>query len=149
MGRLRCDVQPLTLLYTILAEKGYPFYIPFIEKKCPFHVPTFGSLVLIFMQYLRSAHTMGLFPATRSLNSLHEETGCRDLYPGSVHMKRLVQQVAGTCPKNSNWFQFMRLVTGAKVGPYDQILKKKWSVHTMRLVAGTSHRYWFHRVCRP
>ena len=32
-------------------QKRYPFYtcILFIEKKYPFHVPTLGSLVLIFM----------------------------------------------------------------------------------------------------
>ena len=30
-----------------------------------------------------------------------------------------VQQVAGTCSKNSNWFEFMGLVAGTKVGPYD------------------------------
>ena len=34
-GRL----QPLTLLYTISAEK-VPFYIPFIEKRYPFHIST-------------------------------------------------------------------------------------------------------------
>ena len=43
-GRLRPKVQPLTLLYTILAEKVpfyiTPFYIPFIEKRFPFHIPT-------------------------------------------------------------------------------------------------------------
>ena len=47
-GRLRPEVQPLTLLYTILAEK-VPFYIPCIEKRYPFHIPTLGSLVLNFM----------------------------------------------------------------------------------------------------
>ena len=46
--RLRPEVQPLTLLYTILAKR-YPFYIPSIEKRCPFHTPTLRSLVLIFM----------------------------------------------------------------------------------------------------
>ena len=38
-GKLRPEVQPLTLLYTILAEK-VPLYMPFIEKKYPFHIPT-------------------------------------------------------------------------------------------------------------
>ena len=47
-GRLRPEAQPLTLSYTILAEK-YPFYIPFIEKRYPFHIPILGSLVLVFM----------------------------------------------------------------------------------------------------
>ena len=47
-GRLRPEVQPLTLLYTILAKR-YPFYISFIEERYPFHIPNLGSLVLIFM----------------------------------------------------------------------------------------------------
>ena len=47
-GRLRLKVQPLTLLYTILADK-VPLLLPFIEKRYPFHIPTSGSLVLIFM----------------------------------------------------------------------------------------------------
>ena len=47
-GWLRPEVQPLTFLYTILAEK-VPFYIPFIAKRYYFHIPTLGSLVLIFM----------------------------------------------------------------------------------------------------
>ena len=38
-GRLCPEVQPLTLLYAILAEK-VPVYIPFIEKRYPFHIPT-------------------------------------------------------------------------------------------------------------
>ena len=48
-GRLRPEVQPLTLLYTILAErvsfyipfwqKRYPFYIPVIKKRYPFYTP--------------------------------------------------------------------------------------------------------------
>ena len=46
-------VQPLTLLYTILAKR-YPFYIPFIEERYPFHIPNLGSLVLIF---IRDFHT--------------------------------------------------------------------------------------------
>ena len=46
-GRLRLEVQPLTLLYTTLAEK-VPL-IPFIEKRYPFHLPTLGSLVFIFV----------------------------------------------------------------------------------------------------
>ena len=46
-GRLRPEVQPLTLSYTILAEK-VPL-LPFIEKRYPFHIPILGSLVLVFM----------------------------------------------------------------------------------------------------
>ena len=38
-GRLHPEVQPLTLVYTILAEKVL-FYIPFIDKGYPFHIST-------------------------------------------------------------------------------------------------------------
>ena len=50
-GRLRPEVQPLTLSYTILAEKVtlLSVYIPFTEKRYPFHIPTLESLVLVFM----------------------------------------------------------------------------------------------------
>ena len=47
-GRLHSKVQPLTLSYTILAEK-VPLYIYFIEKRYPFHIPSLRSLALIFM----------------------------------------------------------------------------------------------------
>ena len=47
-GRLRPVVQPLTLSDILLAEK-VSFYTPFIEKRHPFHIPTLGSVVLIFM----------------------------------------------------------------------------------------------------
>ena len=40
-GRLRPAVKPLTLLYNFYLKKVYPF-----------HIPTLGSLVLIFMWYL-------------------------------------------------------------------------------------------------
>ena len=51
MGRLRPEVQPFTLLYTILAEKAPLLYTcrSFIEERYPFHIPSLGSLVLIFM----------------------------------------------------------------------------------------------------
>ena len=45
-GRLRPEVQPLTLSYTILAEK-VPLLYTFIEKRYPFHIPILGSLVLV------------------------------------------------------------------------------------------------------
>ncbi len=44
-------VQPLTLLYTILAEK-VPLLDTFYTKRYPFHIPTLGRLVLIFMKCL-------------------------------------------------------------------------------------------------
>ena len=41
--------QPVTLLYTILAEKAPLFIYFLLKKRYPFHIPTLGSLVLIFM----------------------------------------------------------------------------------------------------
>ena len=49
-GRLFPEVQPLTLLYH-LAEKVLLLYT-FYWKRYPFHIPSLGSLVLIFMWYL-------------------------------------------------------------------------------------------------
>ena len=44
-------------------------------------------------------------------------------------MMQFEEQVAGTCLENSNWFEFMGLVTGTRVGPCELILKQKWRVH--------------------
>ena len=67
----------------------------------------------------------GLVPATGPCIYSHEELTRRDcsqeLVPRTVHTKRFYEQVAGTCPKNSNWFEFVGLVTGTKVCPSDQI----------------------------
>ena len=38
-GRVRPEVQPFTLLYTIFDRKRYPFCISSIEKGYPFHIP--------------------------------------------------------------------------------------------------------------
>ena len=51
-GRLCPEVQPLTLVYTIWAEKVPLLYTFQVEKRYPFHTPTLGSLVLIFMYCL-------------------------------------------------------------------------------------------------
>ena len=37
------------------------------------------------------------------------------LVPQTVHTKHFEEQVAGTCPKNSNWFEFVGLVAGTKL----------------------------------
>ena len=72
---------------------------------------------------LRSAHKKGLVPMTSPYNLSPEEFTQRDwsqgLVPRTVLVKRFEEQVAGTCPKNSNWFEFMELVIGTKVGPCD------------------------------
>ena len=57
----------------------------------------------------------GQVPATSPLKSLHEEDWSQGLVPRTVHTKRFEEQVAGTCPKNSNWFEFVGLVAGTKV----------------------------------
>ena len=36
--------------------------------------------------------------------------------PRTVHMKRFVELISGTCSKNSNQFEFARLVAGTKFG---------------------------------
>ena len=41
----------------------------------------------------------------------------KGLVAETVHMKHFEEQVTGTCPKNSDWFEFGGLVTGTKVGP--------------------------------
>ena len=96
------------------------------------------------MAALRSAHTRGLAPVTTPCNKSVEEFTQRDwsqgLVPQTVDTKRSGDQVAGTCPKKSNWFEFVGLVAGAKVGPCDYILKQKWPVHRMGLVPATCCR---------
>ena len=51
---------------------------------------------------------------TSPRNQFPEEFTRRDwsqgLVPRTVHTKRFEEQVAGTCPKNSNWFEFVGLV---------------------------------------
>ena len=50
----------------------------------------------------------GLVPATSPIKSLHKGTGqwSQGLVPRTVHTKHFEKQVEGTCPKNSNWFEF-------------------------------------------
>ena len=38
------------------------------------------------------------------------------LVPRTVHMRRFEEEIAGTCSKNSNKFEFVRLVSGTKAG---------------------------------
>ena len=98
------------------------------------------------LQSLRSAHTTGLVSVTSPCDWPPEEFTLEDysqgLVPRTVHTKRFEEQVAGNSPKNSNWFEFVGLIAGIKVGPCDLILKQKWPVPIIglvqRLVAGTS-----------
>ena len=57
---------------------------------------------------------------TSPLKNLHEGSGRRDLsYELAAHTKRLEEQVAETCPKNSNWFEFVGIFAETNVGPGD------------------------------
>ena len=58
-------------------------------------------------------------PWSQSTEELTGRDWSRGLVPRIVHMKRFEEQVAGTCPKNSNQFEFVGLVIGTKVGPCD------------------------------
>ena len=61
----------------------------------------------------------------------------RGLVPRTIHTKRFGKQVAGACPNNSNWFEFVGLVVES---PCDQILKPQWPVHTIGLFPATCFR---------
>jgi len=62
---------------------------------------------------------VGTHVETSPCNQTPEEFTRRDwsqgLVPRTVHTKRSEEQVAGTCPKNSNWFEFVGLVAGTNL----------------------------------
>ena len=90
---------------------------------------------------LRSAHTMGLVSATSPCNKSQGLIASCELATFATKSSRRDQiLVPATSTTNSNWFEFVGLVAGTKVGPCDWILKQKWPVHTMRLVSATSRR---------
>ena len=66
----------------------------------------------------RSAHTGGwslqLVLATSPLKSLHERICRRDLSHEDF-TRSVLGTSCKTCPKNSNWFQFMEIVARTKV----------------------------------
>ena len=73
-------------------------------------------------------------PCHYPLKSLHEGTGRRDwsqgLVPRTVHSKRSEKQVVGTCPKSSNWFEFVGLVhQWPKLFPATRFWSKTASSH--------------------
>jgi len=79
--------------------------------------------------------------STSPLKSLEEGTG------HTVHTTRFEEQVAGTRPKNSTWFEFVGLVTETKVWSLRLDFEEKMVCthdgtcpHNVlqRLVAGTS-----------
>ena len=73
--------------------------------------------------------------------------GRQGLVPRTVHSKRFEEQVAGTCPNNSNQFEFVGLVAGSKFWSLRlDFVTKMTSSHdgtcppdlVQELVAGTS-----------
>ena len=73
------------------------------------------------------------------------------LVPWTVHTKHSEEQVARTCPQNSNQSEFVGLVAGTKIatrfwsknGQFTQ-----WDI-SPQLVAGSSRRDYSPRTCRP
>ena len=72
------------------------------------------------VESLRSAHTMGLVPATSPCNKLQGLVASCELTILAAKSSRRDQNlVPATSPTNSNWFDFVGLVAGTKVGLCD------------------------------
>ena len=68
----------------------------------------------------RSAHTMELVPATSPCNKSQRLVALCELTIFAPKSSRRDQNlVPATSPTNSNWFDFVGLVAGTKVGPCD------------------------------
>ena len=69
-------------------------------------------------QSQRAALKVGTHEGTSPCNLPHkgftQTKWSQELIQGTVHTKHFEKQVAGSCPKNSNWFEFVGLVTGTK-----------------------------------
>ena len=91
---------------------------------------SYCSWILPFL-HTRGNWSLRLATASSPLRSLHQGTG---LVSRTVHKKRFEVQLTGTCPKNSNQFEFVGLVAGTKFWSLcTKILCQKWLVHTMGL----------------
>ena len=76
--------------------------------------------LFICMLVLRSAHTMGLVPATSPCNKSQGLVASCELAIFATKSSRRDQNlVPATSPTNSNWFDFVGLVAGTEVGPCD------------------------------
>ena len=62
------------------------------------------------------AHTKGVVLQLCQEESTRIDFSQPGLVPRLVHVKRFEDQVAGTCSKNPNQFEFVGLVVGTKVG---------------------------------
>ena len=70
----------------------------------------------------KGRHTRGrLVPAISPLKSSQERDWLQGLVSRTVHMKSFEEQVAGTCPKNSHWFEFVGLVAGTKATRFSKM----------------------------
>ena len=111
-GVFRPEVQPLTLLYTILAER-YPFYIPFIEKSYPFHIAILGSLVLVFMKCL-----INWTYTTLRVACIADET--KPWYSPSANQRPLACSTPRVLPRffiiGSNWLLHMAVLSCTVIG---------------------------------
>ena len=63
---------------------------------------------------LRSAHTMGLVPATSPCNKLQGLVTSCEL---AIFASKSSCRDPATSPTNSNWFEFVELVAGLKLVP--------------------------------
>ena len=78
------------------------------------------NISLPFIQLLRSAHTMGLVPATSPCNKSQGLVASCELASFAKKSGRRDQiLVPATSPTNSNWFELVGLVAETKVGPCD------------------------------
>ena len=70
-------------------------------------------------------------PCNWSPEKFTQKHWSQGLVPQTVHMKHFEEQVTGTCPKNSNWFEFVGLVAGTKVGQISDGLFFSVSIHKL------------------
>ena len=74
-----------------------------------------------------SARSASARSASARSASARSETEILEGLANSRRIRLLTEnnKVTGTCPKNSNLFEFVGLVAESKVGPCDKILKQK------------------------
>ena len=77
-----------------------------------------------------------LVPATSPLKSLHERDWLQGVVPQTVHTKHSEEQIAGTCPKKSNWFEFLGQGAGTRF--WIKNCQSTWWDLSPQLVAGTT-----------
>ena len=70
------------------------------------------------LKQLKSAHTMGLVPATSPCNKSHGiVASCKLATFATKSSRRNQNLVPATSTTNSNWFEFVGLFAGTKAGP--------------------------------